>query len=122
MSSAPGGNCSVCDSACPKLHLNYGVFTCNNCRAFFRRTSTFLRQNGQEVSDLKCKSEDAKGGGSSSSGGGGVGECFLGPNSSRKLCMRCRYKKCLAKGMRRDQVNQVHLSYKGNLGEYDASL
>ena len=87
--------CAICDAS-GLIHHNFGVVSCNSCRAFFRRTSTELRQKEIQLTDLRCL-------GGASNEAAAV-RCVIGPETFGKMCRQCRYRKCLEKGMRAEQV------------------
>ena len=66
--------CVVCNDKATGYH--YGVFTCEGCKGFFKRTV-------QKQLDYTCK---------------GDGNCEVN-QISRNRCQYCRFNKCLAKGM-----------------------
>ena len=69
--------CVVCGDTSSGFH--YGVYTCEGCKGFFRRSLY------QETSYI-CK---------------GSNDCII-TTSSRNCCQYCRLKKCIAVGMSRD--------------------
>uniref|UniRef100_A0A914X124 Nuclear receptor domain-containing protein n=1 Tax=Plectus sambesii TaxID=2011161 RepID=A0A914X124_9BILA len=75
-----GRLCSVCGDVATGMH--YGIYTCNGCEAFFRRTVINNRQ-------FHC-----------SRGGACVVSC-----QERCVCRACRYEKCLTMGMDRESVH-----------------
>ena len=75
--------CKVCNRQNESFHLNYGAETCFSCRAFFRRQ---IQQASSHK--LKCKGNE---------------ECQLVSNSQKK-CRLCRFKRCLAIGMKPECV------------------
>jgi hypothetical protein len=77
--------CSVCHCASENYHLNYGVSTCNSCRAFFRRSvqnSNFLDSDGEFV-NYTCKTG---------------GKCSVSADT-RRSCRWCRFTACKVAGM-----------------------
>ncbi|KAI6231622.1 Nuclear receptor subfamily 2 group E member 1-like isoform X1 [Aphelenchoides besseyi] len=93
--------CHVCDEQC--FHRNYGRIICNACATFVRRS---IKQNR----DYFCKEN---------------GNCRLDIRSKR-ICMFCRFQKCLKIGlnlnfiMARHQPQQLQLSAKDLL--YDETI
>eukprot|EP00095_Tigriopus_kingsejongensis_P000488 snap_masked-scaffold233_size243130-processed-gene-1.8 protein:Tk00488 transcript:snap_masked-scaffold233_size243130-processed-gene-1.8-mRNA-1 annotation:"nuclear hormone receptor ftz-f1-like" len=73
--------CSVCLSKSENYHLNYGAPTCLSCRAFFRRAVT-----GQKIQPCLMNRT-----------------CEISVQN-RGDCRYCRYQKCMAVGMKPDQV------------------
>ena len=74
--------CQVCGDVAND-HNHYGAKVCYSCRAFFRRGSN------QKKKQYVCTNLDQK--------------CVIDVKN-RKQCLFCRYKKCLAVGMRADWV------------------
>ncbi|KAI1278377.1 Nuclear receptor subfamily 1 group I member 3 [Halotydeus destructor] len=73
--------CAICGDKASKY--NFGAISCNACRQFFKRiASKYCHQLPA------CKSS---------------GSCDITAHS-RKDCISCRYKKCLAQGMRSDRA------------------
>ena len=71
-------SCRICREPATK-HMHYGAITCFSCKAFFRRAI----QN--DVShDFICRGDN---------------NCEIGVQS-RKHCQKCRFKRCLAVGMK----------------------
>ena len=67
----------------------YGGLACAGCRSFFRRSSN-ARRDRDGVTDLnRCRKN---------------GNCVI-DIYSRKCCVSCRYRKCLAIGMRRELIS-----------------
>lgn len=79
-SDGPAGNsgstseCVVCNDKATGYH--YGVFTCEGCKGFFKRTV-------QKQLEYTCK---------------GDGNCEVN-QLNRNRCQYCRFQKCMAKGM-----------------------
>ena len=73
----PTGICSVCGDSASGHH--YGVFSCEACKAFFKRTV-------QGNIEYTCPSDD---------------NCEISKNR-RKACQACRFKKCLLVGMMKE--------------------
>ena len=85
MAEQPKNYCYICyrPESKPRLCLNYGAWSCNSCRIFFKRCCKVYYID--EYSSLKysCKT--------------GLEKCqifYLNAN-----CVKCRYLKCLEKGM-----------------------
>lgn len=72
--SAPTTECVVCNDKATGYH--YGVFTCEGCKGFFKRTV-------QKQLEYTCK---------------GDGNCEVN-QVNRNRCQYCRFQKCMAKGM-----------------------
>lgn len=72
--SAPSTECVVCNDKATGYH--YGVFTCEGCKGFFKRTV-------QKQLEYSCK---------------GDGNCEVNL-VNRNRCQYCRFQKCMAKGM-----------------------
>ncbi len=92
MPSAPRRSkvCAVCRGESETFHLNYGVGTCNSCRAFFRRSvqsDAFGAANAERMRQ-KCKTD---------------GNCLVSA-ATRKKCRWCRFSACLAAGMNTSNV------------------
>ena len=75
--SASTGVCSVCSDSASGHH--YGVFSCEACTAFFKRTV-------QGNIEYSCPADD---------------NCEISKNR-RKACQACRFKKCLLVGMMKE--------------------
>lgn len=60
-------------------------------RAFFRRAAVALRKKNAHYTSIACKAS---------------GACPVTPDIEKK-CRRCRYEKCLAAGMRPEQVREL---------------
>uniref|UniRef100_A0A8B9H6F0 Retinoic acid receptor RXR n=1 Tax=Astyanax mexicanus TaxID=7994 RepID=A0A8B9H6F0_ASTMX len=73
--------CSICGDRSSGKH--YGVFSCEGCKGFFKRT---VRK------DLTYMCRDSK-------------ECLI-DKRQRNRCQYCRYQKCLAMGMKREAVQE----------------
>ncbi|XP_066533803.1 retinoic acid receptor RXR-gamma-A [Hoplias malabaricus] len=73
--------CSICGDRSSGKH--YGVFSCEGCKGFFKRT---VRK------DLTYTCRDSK-------------ECLI-DKRQRNRCQYCRYQKCLAMGMKREAVQE----------------
>lgn len=67
---------------------HYGVYSCEGCKGFFKRT---VRK------DLSYTCRDNK-------------DCLV-DKRQRNRCQYCRYQKCLAMGMKREGKNQDSLSH-----------
>ena len=109
--------CAVCGGESQTYHLNFGVGTCNSCRAFFRRSvqvrfllniegwgrpilpfvnticslfqsGNFVLNSPGELLGSKCK---------------GSGECSVA-FGTRKRCRWCRFSTCIAAGMDPNRV------------------
>uniref|UniRef100_A0A1I7Z4A7 Nuclear receptor domain-containing protein n=1 Tax=Steinernema glaseri TaxID=37863 RepID=A0A1I7Z4A7_9BILA len=76
----PGELCVVCGDTASGIH--YGVASCNGCKTFFRRVII-------ENRTYSCKAN---------------GNCPI-DKEMRCGCRHCRYKKCLAVGMDRTELN-----------------
>ncbi|KAK0427797.1 hypothetical protein QR680_010429 [Steinernema hermaphroditum] len=76
----PGELCVVCGDTASGIH--YGVASCNGCKTFFRRVII-------ENRTYSCKAD---------------GNCPI-DKEMRCGCRHCRYKKCLAVGMDRTELN-----------------
>lgn len=74
--------CKICGDKASGFH--YGVFSCEGCKGFFRRT---VRQN---LTYKPCSNSDKKG-------------CLI-MRISRNRCQHCRMKKCLDSGMSHEAV------------------
>jgi hypothetical protein len=84
--------CAVCKCESENFHLNYGVGTCNSCRAFFRRcvqSDTFLDGQGKFVNSM-CLTG---------------GRCEMS-EATRKRCRWCRFTACKEAGMNAGGVLQ----------------
>lgn len=73
--------CVVCNDKATGYH--YGVFTCEGCKGFFKRTV-------QKQLEYTCK---------------GDGNCEVN-QISRNRCQYCRFNKCLAQGMLKEAVRE----------------
>ena len=73
--------CHVCGDTAND-HIHYGAKACYSCRAFFRRCQIKMAANTCNNQDDNCQIN----------------------KFNRQLCPHCRYKKCLAVGMRPDWV------------------
>ncbi|CAD5210606.1 unnamed protein product [Bursaphelenchus okinawaensis] len=73
--SYDGNLCMVCGFKCP--HKNYGVYCCNACAAFFRRT---IKQRRSYVC-IKGRN------------------CNIGFGGHKRTCRYCRFKRCVFAGM-----------------------
>uniref|UniRef100_A0A8R1I3L6 Nuclear receptor domain-containing protein n=1 Tax=Caenorhabditis japonica TaxID=281687 RepID=A0A8R1I3L6_CAEJA len=71
--------CHICSDVATGRH--YGAIACNGCKGFFRRT---VRRNY----DYHCRFES---------------KCVIDKHN-RAVCRYCRFMKCIASGMRDDQV------------------
>ena len=69
--------CEICNDKSSGKH--YGVFSCEGCKGFFKRT---VRQG----LTYRCRDN---------------GNCLIDKNL-RNRCQACRFKKCLAHGMKRE--------------------
>lgn len=74
--------CKVCGDNSSGKH--YGIFACDGCAGFFKRS---IRRNRQ----YRCKSND--------------NTCVI-DKTRRNQCRSCRLRKCLEAGMNRDAVQQ----------------
>lgn len=72
--SGSTSECVVCNDKATGYH--YGVFTCEGCKGFFKRTV-------QKQLEYTCK---------------GDGNCEVN-QLNRNRCQYCRFQKCMAKGM-----------------------
>ena len=70
--------CKVCGDK--SSGINYGVITCQQCKAFFQRSDDSAVENYFCLSEKKC-------------------EISL---VTRSLCNYCRFQKCLSRGMSKD--------------------
>lgn len=77
-------HCPVCNKAEKNMLRNYGGISCFSCRAFFRRVQT-----DTNLSKLICKKDN---------------NCKIEIGAAPRLCKKCRFTKCLASGMRGEQV------------------
>ncbi|CAD5214277.1 unnamed protein product [Bursaphelenchus xylophilus] len=75
-----GKVCTVCGYKCP--HKNYGVYCCNACAAFFRRT---IKQSRSYVCVKGRK-------------------CRVDFGGHKRTCRYCRFKRCVMAGMSIDYV------------------
>ncbi|KAK7886216.1 hypothetical protein WMY93_025837 [Mugilogobius chulae] len=82
--------CKVCGDVASGFH--YGVHACEGCKGFFRRS---IQQNIQYKKCLKMEN------------------CTI-MRINRNRCQQCRFKKCLAVGMSRDAVRQLHSMLQGH--------
>lgn len=73
--------CVVCNDKATGYH--YGVFTCEGCKGFFKRTV-------QKQLEYTCKGE---------------GNCEVN-QINRNRCQYCRFQKCLTKGMLKEAVRE----------------
>lgn len=71
--------CRVCGDV--SLGHNFGVMTCESCKAFFRRTAS-------KEKALKCIF---------------AGDCLISIKT-RRFCSTCRLRKCFSMGMRKDMI------------------
>ncbi|CAO4373861.1 unnamed protein product [Caenorhabditis nigoni] len=79
----PNGRiCTVCSDRANGY--NFGVLTCESCKAFFRR-------NAAKHKDIKCPFSDS---------------CQI-TSASRKFCQACRLNKCFAVGMSSEWLNDI---------------
>ena len=76
---ASGTDCVVCNDKATGYH--YGVFTCEGCKGFFKRTV-------QKQLEYTCK---------------GDGNCEVN-QINRNRCQYCRFQKCVAQGMLKEGV------------------
>uniref|UniRef100_A0A914EBW3 Uncharacterized protein n=1 Tax=Acrobeloides nanus TaxID=290746 RepID=A0A914EBW3_9BILA len=74
-----GQKCVVCGDEATGLH--YRAITCEGCKGFFRRTA-------QKHMEYNCKENE---------------QCIIS-KSTRNMCQRCRFLKCLDNGMTMDLV------------------
>lgn len=82
--SASTTECVVCNDKATGYH--YGVFTCEGCKGFFKRTV-------QKQLEYTCK---------------GDGNCEVN-QINRNRCQYCRFQKCMAKGMLREGMRLFRL-------------
>lgn len=80
-----GFECAVCGDKSSGKH--YGQYTCEGCKSFFKRT---VRRQIRYT----CRNDDA---------------CSVDMDH-RNQCQSCRFKKCLAAGMRKDAVQRGRLA------------
>ncbi|CCD63762.1 Nuclear hormone receptor family member nhr-8 [Caenorhabditis elegans] len=79
----PAGRiCTVCSDRANGY--NFGVLTCESCKAFFRR-------NASKHKEIKCPFSDS---------------CQI-TSASRKFCQACRLNKCFAVGMNSEWLNDL---------------
>ncbi|XP_026549935.1 retinoic acid receptor RXR-beta-like, partial [Notechis scutatus] len=81
-------------SALPSPGKHYGVYSCEGCKGFFKRT---IRK------DLTYTCRDNK-------------DCIV-DKRQRNRCQYCRYQKCLATGMKREAVQEERQRGKEKDGE-----
>ncbi|XP_062251120.1 retinoic acid receptor RXR-gamma-B isoform X1 [Platichthys flesus] len=85
--TSPGGMskhiCAICGDRSSGKGKHYGVYSCEGCKGFFKRT---VRK------DLTYTCRDMK-------------ECLI-DKRQRNRCQYCRYQKCLAMGMKREAVQE----------------
>ncbi|CEF60680.1 Nuclear hormone receptor HR96 [Strongyloides ratti] len=74
-------SCAVCGDIA--IGTNFGVISCESCKAFFRR-------NGLRKTTITCPFQ---------------GNCLININS-RKNCQACRLKKCINVGMKKDFITK----------------
>lgn len=77
-----GRICTVCSDRANGY--NFGVLTCESCKAFFRR-------NAAKHKEIKCPFSDS---------------CQI-TSASRKFCQACRLNKCFGVGMNSDWLNDL---------------
>ena len=75
-----GGTCAICQKPNTTLLINFGVFSCYSCRAFFRRAQNVLFNN----ESLFCSQDET---------------CEINVLKRKFLCRKCRYVKCVEHGM-----------------------
>lgn len=75
-------------SSPPPVGKHYGVYSCEGCKGFFKRT---IRK------DLTYSCRDNK-------------DCTV-DKRQRNRCQYCRYQKCLATGMKREGKGLPHLDF-----------
>lgn len=80
-SASAATECVVCNDKATGYH--YGVFTCEGCKGFFKRTV-------QKQLEYTCK---------------GDGDCEVN-QINRNRCQYCRFQKCVAKGMLKEAVRE----------------
>ncbi|KAK7094708.1 nuclear hormone receptor FTZ-F1 beta-like isoform X2 [Littorina saxatilis] len=90
--AAMTGNCPICGDKLSGYH--YGVFTCESCKGFFKRTV-------QNKKSFQCHK---------------TGECDINIYN-RKKCPACRFSKCLNAGMRLEAIRQDRT--RGGRSSYD---
>ena len=78
--------CRVCNDE-TNAYLKYGSYTCLACKAFFRRHVRQLKdkRNANKAKLYRCKFDDES--------------CII-TRETRSMCSYCRYKKCIAIGMK----------------------
>lgn len=81
--------CEICNDKSSGKH--YGVFSCEGCKGFFKRTV----RNGLTY---RCRDN---------------GNCMIDKNL-RNRCQACRFKKCLAHGMKKEAVQEERRKGQGN--------
>lgn len=79
--SGATSECVVCNDKATGYH--YGVFTCEGCKGFFKRTV-------QKQLEYTCK---------------GDGNCEVN-QLNRNRCQYCRFQKCMAQGMLKEAVRE----------------
>ncbi|TPP55740.1 Retinoic acid receptor RXR-alpha-A [Fasciola gigantica] len=85
-SNLPSALCAICGDTASGRH--YGVISCEGCKGFFKRA---VRKQIQ----FTCR---------------GSGQCPV-DRSKRTRCQHCRLEQCLAKGMRREAVQEERHRY-----------
>ncbi|XP_051552462.1 retinoic acid receptor RXR-alpha-B isoform X1 [Myxocyprinus asiaticus] len=81
--------CAICGDRSSGKH--YGVYSCEGCKGFFKRT---VRK------DLTYTCRDNK-------------DCII-DKRQRNRCQYCRYQKCLAMGMKREEKKESHTGHTGH--------
>ncbi|KAI6231942.1 Nuclear receptor domain-containing protein [Aphelenchoides besseyi] len=87
--------CLVCGEQC--FHRNYGTVCCNACATFFRRSIKQNRLNYVCKQNEECRTE----------------------HGSKRICMHCRFQKCIAIGINIDFVLARHQPQSFSLGTED---
>lgn len=80
-----GGVCAICNKHDTVLLINFGVFSCYSCRAFFRRAQNALFKK----ETLICNQDET---------------CNIDLLKRKFLCRKCRYVKCVNHGMDANMV------------------
>ncbi|XP_076454503.1 steroidogenic factor 1-like [Babylonia areolata] len=89
------GACPVCGDKISGYH--YGVFTCESCKGFFKRTV-------QNKKTFTCHKQ---------------GDCIVGIQN-RKKCPACRFTKCINVGMKLEAIRQDRT--RGGRSSYNGSM
>lgn len=88
-----GRICTVCSDRANGY--NFGVLTCESCKAFFRR-------NAAKHKEIKCPFSDS---------------CQI-TSASRKFCQACRLNKCFSVGMNSEWLNELKPKSTGTGGKF----